>query len=96
MLCFKRGEFSDNLVNACAWWNRLRAAVCVLVMGMDIVTTVDTGLPDQISGPPRGCISVVTSVAMLRDNMEGHNGLPPHRLWNASPSGHYLNLAAAW
>ena len=48
-----------------------------LVMGMDVVKTAEIGLLDQIPGLPRGCISDSTSVAILREFMEGQSGLPP-------------------
>ncbi len=48
-----------------------------VVMGMADVIMVDFWLPDQISGPPRGCRSAAMSVAMLRAMMEGQRGLPP-------------------
>ena len=48
-----------------------------VVMGMDCASVVDMGLPDQISGPPRGLRSAAMSVAILRVIMEGQSGLPP-------------------
>ena len=49
----------------------------LVVMGMVLVSVVDIGFPDQISGPPRGCRSASISLAMLRAMMEGQSGLPP-------------------
>jgi hypothetical protein len=48
-----------------------------VVMGMADERMVDIWLPDQISGPPRGCRSSAMSVAMVRAMMEGQSGLPP-------------------
>jgi hypothetical protein len=62
-------------------------------MGTDSVSVVDTGLPDQISGPPRGRGYASMSVAMLRAIIEGQSALPPR--WFFS-NGHCLNLFAAW
>ena len=45
-----------------------------MVTGMADEIMVDIWLPDQISGPPRGCTSAAMSVAMLRAMMEGHCG----------------------
>ena len=35
-------------------WVGARQLSLSVVMGMDSVSVVDMGLPDQISGPPRG------------------------------------------
>ena len=48
-----------------------------VVIGMTIVSAIEIGLSDQISGPPRGCRSAAISVAMLRAMMEGQSGVPP-------------------
>ncbi len=50
-----------------------------VVMGMSFVSAIEMRVPDQISGPPRGCKSVVCSVAMSRAMIEGQSGVPP--LW---------------
>jgi hypothetical protein len=41
------------------------------------VSAIEIGLPEQISGHPRGCKSAAISVAMLRAMMEGQSGVPP-------------------
>jgi hypothetical protein len=48
-----------------------------VVMGISVITVVDIGLPNQISGPPSGWRSVAISVSMLRAIMEGQNGCSP-------------------
>ena len=48
-----------------------------VVMGIALVSAVDIGFPDQISGGPRGCRPASISVAMLRAMMEGQSDLPP-------------------
>ena len=67
-----------------------------IVMGMALVSAVEIGFPDQISGPPRGCKSAAISVAMLRAMMEGQSGVPPFWAWNASSSGQLFYLMADW
>ncbi len=42
-----------------------------VVMGIADERMVDIWLPDQISGPARGCKSTAMSVAMLRAMIEG-------------------------
>ena len=65
-----------------------------VVMGMAIVSAVEIGFPDQISGSPRGCKSAAISVAMLRAMIEGQSGVPPFWAWNASSSGQFFYLVA--
>ncbi len=48
-----------------------------VVMGITVVSVVDMGLPNRISGPSRGWRSDAMSVAMLRAILEGQSGLPP-------------------
>ena len=64
-----------------------------VVIGMALVSAVEIGFPDQISGPPRGCRSAAMSVAMLRAMIEGQSGVPPFWAWNASSSGQFFYLA---
>ena len=66
-----------------------------VIMGMDNVSVVYMGLPDQILGPPRRLRSVAMSVAMLQAIIEGHGGLPLRWVRNANSSGHCLNFVAA-
>jgi len=67
-----------------------------VVICMSLMSAIEIGFPDLISGPPRGCRSATISMAMLRAMMEGQRGVPPLRAWNASSSGQFLNLVAAW
>ena len=48
-----------------------------VVKGMAFVSTIEIGIPDQISGPSRGFMSVTISVAILRAMIEGQSGVPP-------------------
>jgi len=68
----------------------------LVVMGMAFVSAIEIGFPDQIFGPPRGCKSAAISVPMLRAIMEGQSGVPPLWTWNASSSGQFFYLVAAW
>ena len=56
---------------------------------------VEIWLPDQISGPPMGCRSAISKVAMLRAAMDGHNGVLPLREWKAISNGQCRNLSEA-
>jgi hypothetical protein len=47
------------------------------VIGMALVSAIEIGFLDQISGPPRECRPAAISVAMLRAMMEGQSGVPP-------------------
>jgi hypothetical protein len=48
-----------------------------VVMSIAVVSVVDMGSLDQISGPPKGWWSAAMSVAMLRIVMDGQSGLLP-------------------
>ena len=48
-----------------------------VVIGMAFVSAIEIGFLDQISGPPRGCRSAATCVAMFRVTREGQSGVPP-------------------
>jgi hypothetical protein len=46
-------------------------------MDMDVISVIDIGLSNQISGPPRGWRFAELSVAILWAIMKGQNRLPP-------------------
>ena len=48
-----------------------------VVMDMDVISVIDIGLSNQISGPPRGWRFAELSVAILWAIMKGQNRLPP-------------------
>ena len=75
----KEVTFSENSVD---WYgmygcNGFGQSSSSVEMSIVVVNVVDTALPEQISGPPKGWMSTVMSVPMLRAIMEGQSGLSP-------------------
>ena len=55
MLCSQRGmRFRRMRLIRVYGWVEVGHPSSSVVMGMDIMIVVDMGLPDQISGPPKG------------------------------------------
>ena len=64
-------------------------------MGISEVMVVEIRLPDHISGPPVGCRSARSRVAMLRAMADLQAGVLFRKVWNADSIGQCLNLLDA-